>query len=121
MSARLLRAAPHKESRPPSTLLAPQSALGRTIDVVRSYTGSWTWRPLVSLSRNMVLNLLQRIEVGQIIVTDCDGTVTRCGGTKKIPVATKDGWKDGTAVVSELKVVTEAFWVRMLLFADMVR
>ena len=121
MSARLLRAAPHNESKPPSTPLAPQSALGRTFDIVRSYTGSWTWGPLVNLSRNVVLNLLQRIEVGQIIVTDCNGTVTKCGGNKNIPVATKDGWKDSSALVSELKVVTEAFWVRVLLFADMVR
>ena len=121
MSARLLRAAPHIESKPPPTILATQSALGKTFDALRSYTGSWTWGPLVNLSRNVVLNLLQRIEVGQIIVTDCNGTVTKCGGTKNVRVATKDGQTESNALVSELKVVTEAFWVRVLLFADMVR
>lgn len=57
------------------------------------------------------MGVLSRIETGQLVVTDCDGTVTVCGAP---------GGKDG-APRTELKVVKEAFWVRVLLFADMVR
>ena len=58
----------------------------------------------------MVLDLLARIEVGQLVVTDSDGTVNVCGSP-----AVKDG-----SPRAELKVKKEAFWVRLLLYADMV-
>ena len=65
----------------------------------------------MKLSRNTVLGLLGRIEVGQLVVIDSDGTVTLCG---------KQDGKNETPR-TELKVLKEAFWVRVLLFADMVR
>jgi len=81
-----------------------------TFDSVRSYVGSFTWRPFVNLSRSTVLGLLGRIEIGQLVVKDADGTVTICGRT---------GVNDG-APRTELRVLKEAFWVRVMLFADMV-
>ncbi len=45
------------------------------------------------------------------MVTDSDGAVTVCGARKV---------KDGTPS-TELRVLRETFWVRALLFADMVR
>ena len=84
--------------------------LARSFDSLRIYVGSFTWGPFVNLSRSVVLGLLSRVEVGQLIVKDSDGTVTICGSP---------GIKDGSPR-TELKVLKEAFWVRVLLFADMV-
>lgn len=89
--------------------MALSGALNDTFDAVRSYAGSFTWGPLVSLSRNAVLSLLSRIEEGQLVVTDTDGTITICG-------APKPSGRPRT----ELTVQKDAFWVRLLLFADMV-
>ncbi len=85
------------------------SVMNGTFDAVRGYAGSFTWGPLVSLSRNAVLSLLSRIEEGQLVLTDTDGTVTICG-------APKPNGRPRT----ELSVQKDAFWVRLLLFADMV-
>lgn len=84
--------------------------LTRSLDSLRSYVGSFTWGPFVQLSRSTVLGLLSRVEVGQLVVTESDGTVTICGNP---------GIKDGSPR-TELKVLKEAFWVRAMLFADMV-
>ena len=82
-----------------------------SVDAVKTYIGSFTWGPLVQLSRAAVLAVLQKIEVGQLDITDSNGTVVRCG-------AQVDG-DEGPR--SQLKVLNEAFWVRTLLFADMVQ
>ncbi len=84
--------------------------LTRSLGSLRTYMGSFTWGPLVQFSRSTVLGALNRIEVGLLIVTDSDGTVTVCG---------HPGIKDGSPR-TELKVLKEAFWVRAMLFADMV-
>ncbi|SLM36348.1 S-adenosyl-L-methionine-dependent methyltransferase-like [Lasallia pustulata] len=89
--------------------MAITSAVLSTFDALRGYAGSVSWGPLVTFSRNQVLSLLCRIEIGQLVVTDKDGTVTICGSPTP---------KDGTPK-TELKVHKEAFWVRLLLFADM--
>ena len=84
--------------------------VSRSLDSLRSYLGSFTWGPFVKLSRSAVLGLLGRIEIGQLVVKDCDGTGTICGGA---------GENNGSPQ-TELKVLKEAFWVRVMLFADMV-
>ena len=84
--------------------------LTHPLDAFRSYAGSFTWQPLVSFSRSMVFGLLKRIAVGQILVIDNDRIRTVCGAPQV---------KDGTPR-AELRVLKEAFWVRVLLFADMV-
>ncbi len=84
--------------------------VARTFDSLRSYLGSFTWGPFVNLSRSTVLGLLSRIEVGQLVVRDSDGTVTICG---------QPGSEDASPR-TELRVSKEAFWVRVMLFADMV-
>lgn len=80
-------------------------------DTARSYVGSVAWSPLVQLSRSSILGLLSQIQVGQLTVKEKDGTETVCGGASigrdALPVTT-------------LKVVREAFWLRLALFADMV-
>ena len=84
--------------------------LADSFDSLRTYAGSLTWSPLVRLSRGIVLNTLRRIKVGQLVVIDSDGEVIVCGAPKV---------KDGTPK-TELRVLRETFWVRVLLFADMV-
>lgn len=84
--------------------------VSRTFDSLCSYVGSFTWGPLVKFSRSTVLGLLSRIEVGQLVVRDHDGTVTVCGNP-----SIKDA-----SPRTELRVAKEAFWVRVMLFADMV-
>ncbi|KAL8832299.1 MAG: hypothetical protein Q9191_000353 [Dirinaria sp. TL-2023a] len=86
------------------------AALTYTLDTVRAYAGAFTWEPLVRFSRSTILRLLKRIAVGQLVVKDSDGLVTLCG-TPQV--------KDGSPR-TELRVFKEAFWVRVLLFADMV-
>lgn len=88
----------------------PMELLNYPLDAFRTYAGSFTWQRLVRFSRNTVLNLLRRIATGQIVVRDSDGAVTICGAPQA---------KDGTPR-SELRVLKETFWVRVLLFADMV-
>ena len=93
-----------------SRLLSHMSLLSYPLDAVRSYAGSLTWQPVVRFSRRAVLGLLRRIAVGQIIVTDSDGARIVCGAPQV---------RDGIPR-TELRIVSEAFWVRVLLFADMV-
>lgn len=87
------------------------AAIPRMFGSLRNSMGLITWGPLVRFSRSTVLAVLSRIEVGQIIVVDSDGTTTHCGG----PSESSEGPK------AELRVVKDYFWVRALLFADMVR
>lgn len=85
--------------------------VSRTFDSLRSYVGSFTWGPFVTISRSTVLGLLGRIQLGQLVVKDCDGATTICGQLGK---------EDGSPH-TELRVLKESFWVRVMLFADMVR
>ena len=55
--------------------------------------------------------MLSRVEHGQLVITDTDNTVLRFGDTQA----------DSQGPKVELKVHREAFWVRLFLFADMVR
>ncbi|KAI4223932.1 MAG: hypothetical protein L6R36_005038 [Xanthoria steineri] len=81
----------------------------RSFDAARSYLGSFAWDPFVRLSRAVVLNLLGRVETGYILIIDTDGSETVCG----------ERWPKAGLPKTELKVLKAAFWVRLLLFADM--
>lgn len=89
----------------------PMAIVTRSFDAARSYLGSFTWSPLVRLSRAAVLGLLGRVEIGHIAIIDHDGSETICG----------ERWSKEGVPATELTVLKEAFWVRLLLFADMVR
>ena len=81
------------------------------LDSARSYAGSIAWGPLVQVSRASILSVLKGIQIGQLTIKEKDGTETICGradlGRTAFPVTT-------------LKVVRDAFWLRLALFADMV-
>lgn len=81
------------------------------IQYLRRYAGSIAWGPFVTLSRNAILSSLTRIRVGQLKIVECDGHQTTCGGSARS--------SHGPNV--ELSVHKDAFWIRTLLFADMVR
>ena len=87
------------------------SLVTSVLDSLRSYTGSVAWAPLVQLSRSSILSVLSGIERGTLTIREKDGTETVCGGR---PVG-REEWP-----VSSLKVLREAFWLRVALFADMV-
>ncbi|TKA71624.1 hypothetical protein B0A49_03027 [Cryomyces minteri] len=86
-------------------------------NALRSYAGSYTWGPIVQLSRTAVVALLTRIEVGHLQITDVDGTVVSCG-TAKRKDPQNEKWNDDAPAV-ELSVHKDTFWVRLALFADM--
>ena len=81
------------------------------LDSLRSFTGSVAWGPLVQISRSSILSLLQGIQVGQLTVREKDGVETVCGN-----LATDEESRP----TASLRVLKEAFWLRLALFADMV-
>ena len=87
------------------------SLVASALDQARGLVGAFAWGPAVSVSRNMVLALLSRIQRGRLIILENDGTTTICGQTSSDPVEPN----------VHLRVVREAFWLRLALFADMVR
>ncbi|KAL8690699.1 MAG: hypothetical protein Q9218_003911 [Villophora microphyllina] len=85
------------------------AVLNRFLDIARSNVNFFAWSPLVRLSRAAVLNLLGRVEVGHLLISDTDGSETVCG----------ERWPKEEGPTTELKVWKDVFWVRLLLFADM--
>lgn len=78
---------------------------------VLSTITSKTWGPLVSLCKNGTLSQLQDIKIGKLVVFE--------GGSSKAS-AVFGSDKEGVPVAF-LDVHNEKFWVRLALFADMVR
>ena len=92
---------------------------------VLSRAAAYTWGPIVAGSRRTVLNLFSRIRVGQLVVTDATSNVTTVLGVLE-PRRDDDQDLKGVAKPpegprAELRVQSDVFWVRLLLFADMVR
>ncbi|KAK5005524.1 hypothetical protein LTR28_007609, partial [Elasticomyces elasticus] len=86
-----------------------------------AYTaGSYAWEPLVSLSRSAILSLLSKVESGSLVITDPDGQQTVCGKKKMVNGETGGGRSVYSIPHTGLQVHKETFWVRLLLFADMV-
>ncbi|KAB8342701.1 hypothetical protein FH972_022301 [Carpinus fangiana] len=77
---------------------------------IKRYAGSISWGPLVVLARGATLSVLRQVQEGQLKIVDENDSVTICG--QEVP--------SGDSPHAELKVYKESFWVRMLLFADMV-
>ena len=84
--------------------------VARSLDLLRLYVGSFAWAPFVAFSKAALLSQLSKIRAGQLVVTDENGEVTVCGASEP---------SDENAR-TELLVAKEAFWVRVVLFADMV-
>ena len=67
--------------------------------------------PIIDFAKSTVVQVLKRIETGRIMIMDHDGEATVCG---RFIAAEGEP-------CTELRVLKELFWVRVLLFADMVR
>ena len=93
--------------------MAITSVLTAVLDTAKGLVGSAAWGPLVNVSRTEVLSLFKQIQNGQMAITDTDGGRAVYGR----PVV--DGVVPTPNV--ELRVNRESFWVRLALFADMVR
>lgn len=77
---------------------------------LRQYVSNIGWEPLVGFSRNTILSVLKQIRNGSLKITDVDGSETICGVVSS----------QKNALKTALEVHKDTFWVRMLLFADMV-
>lgn len=76
-------------------------------DSSRNYFVNKSWVPLVNLARNSILSLMKRITVGKLRI------LTEQGVWEFGDLVTKD------APSAELRVVNEAFWVRLLMSGDL--
>ncbi|KAI9888608.1 MAG: hypothetical protein M1814_006589 [Vezdaea aestivalis] len=85
--------------------MGPLSMLASTT----AYAGSYVWNPIVQLSRRGAFIVLARIARGQLIIEDVDGTVEKFGDTAI------------DSVTAKITVKRDAFWLRLAVFADMVR
>ena len=87
-----------------NTLTAPASA------VLNALT-SQAWQPLVSVCKNGTLSQLQNIQIGRLVLFE--GSNSKASNVFGVD-------KEGVPV-AYLHVHDEKFWVRLALFADMVR
>ena len=89
---------------------------------------AYAWPPVVALSRRAILSLLSQITVGELVIHDAGTNITTvCGSieakstdAKRQEKLNKSGRRDGPPR-TVLRVQHDVFWVRLLLFADMVR
>lgn len=87
------------------------SILSATVDKLRTSIGYVAYGPVTSVARQFIVSVLQRIQIGQLVIEEC-GHTTVCGlqnlviGSPPLPVTT-------------LKINSDAFWTRVALFADM--
>lgn len=93
------------------------SPITDTANALASYAGAYALPPLLSVSRSAILSLLRNIQVGSLTLHDTDGTVTTCGSPRRVD--SQDNKTVHSAAHTELRVLSDMFWVRLLLFADM--
>ena len=103
--------------------------LARGVDMLRGTLGGMSWGPALSVSKAAVTSLLNKIEIGQLVIVDETTGQTiiygqkiakehsrKTNGVNGVNGATK---RTGAVRKAELVVKREAFWVRLFLFADM--
>jgi cyclopropane-fatty-acyl-phospholipid synthase len=81
--------------------------VAKGLDVLRSAAGSLTWGPVLSIAKPTVLSIFSQVQIGTLILVD-----------KTQQREHVFGGQNGTLEV-RLVVRADAFWVRLLLFADM--
>lgn len=102
-----------------------------TLFSLASGTATYLWTLVVNLSRRAVLAVLSRVAIGQLVIIDTATNVTTVCGALAPPRRGSEADLKGSsgkgsdsnsndAPLAELRVHGEAFWARMLLFADMV-
>lgn len=91
--------------------MAILDTLGTPVSAILNTITSQAWQPLVSICKNGTLSQLQNIQVGRLVLFEG-------GESKASNVFGSD--KEGVPV-AYLDVHDDKFWVRLALFADMVR
>ena len=86
------------------------ASVASSFDRVRRHISAVAWGHLVQSSRSFIISLLCRIKVGRLIVLEQGGKGTIFGKTEGADVQP----------FARLRVVRDAFWLRLALFADMV-
>lgn len=87
-------------------------------NAVLGAAASYALPPLLSVARAAILPVLRRVQVGSLTIYDTDGSITICG----TPLRTTDVDSEKSVYAvphAELRVHSDMFWIRMLLFADM--
>ncbi|XXG95083.1 3'-5' exonuclease [Hypoxylon texense] len=106
----------------PSVIARP---LTRGADVVRGTLGSWTWGPALAVAKPAVLSVFSKIAVGTLLLVDEPAGTRLVYGqrlTSKSLESTNGEYavrKAGGIPRVEIRVKDDAFWMRLLLFADM--
>ncbi|KAI1135069.1 cyclopropane-fatty-acyl-phospholipid synthase [Hypoxylon sp. FL0543] len=106
----------------PSIIAGP---LTRGADLVRGTLGGLTWGPALAIAKPAVLSVFSRIEVGTMLLVDEPAGTRLLYGqklTSKSPEVTIRDYSARKADVIprvEVRVKDDAFWMRLLLFADM--
>ncbi|OTA97405.1 hypothetical protein M434DRAFT_26708 [Hypoxylon sp. CO27-5] len=99
--------------------------LTRSADLVRGTLGSLTWGPALAIAKPAVLSVFSKIEVGTLLLVDEPAGTRLVYGqrfTSKGSEPTNGGYSVRKADIIprvEVRVKDDAFWMRLLLFADM--
>lgn len=89
------------------------SLFSGAFDQVRTAVGYLARGPATHVARQLILSVLHKITIGQLVIEE-KGTTTLCG-TTNLAVGSHP------LPATVLHVKDDAFWVRVALFADMVR
>jgi len=93
------------------------SPITESAGALAGYAGSYVLPPLLAVARTSILGLLKNIQIGSLYIQDTDGSVTICGSPRR--AAVEDEKNVYTIPHVELKILSDMFWIRLLLFADM--
>jgi cyclopropane-fatty-acyl-phospholipid synthase len=101
-------------------------SLSHGSEFVRGAVGSLTWGPALALAKPAILSIFARIEKGTLLLVD-EPAETRHVFGQKLGTKFSDDAVNGVHVSRradaiprvELVVKSDAFWMRLFLFADM--
>ncbi|KAI0889547.1 cyclopropane-fatty-acyl-phospholipid synthase [Annulohypoxylon maeteangense] len=106
----------------PSVIARPFT---RGADLVRGTIGGLTWGPALAIAKPAVLSVFSKITVGTLLLVDEPAGTRLVYGqrlTSKSPESTNGDYTIRRADIIprvEVRVKDDAFWMRLLLFADM--
>ncbi|KAI1463046.1 cyclopropane-fatty-acyl-phospholipid synthase [Daldinia caldariorum] len=106
----------------PSIIARP---LTQGADLIRGTLGSLTWGPALAIAKPAVLSVFSEIEVGTLLLVDePEGTEMVYGQRPASKESLPVNWgipprKANATPRVEIRVKDSAFWMRLLLFADM--
>ncbi|KAI5481275.1 hypothetical protein MNV49_004897 [Pseudohyphozyma bogoriensis] len=100
------------------------SAVDRVVHGAKELVVSNSWGPMVVLARTALVGLMEKIERGQLRVVSSDGLLYTFGTPEiyndKYPNPNRTAKASAADEVrAEIRVVNDAFWIRMLLLADL--